>query len=162
MAEALVRDVKPGDCARLGRFFAAICEDETVTRFFHPHRFTLREARRVCSRSAAARDIYIVALDEDEVIAYAMLRGWDQGYEVPSFGLCVLPAHQGAGLGSRLLDHALTCAGARGVQRVMLKVHFDNHAARRLYESRGFDFAKLDDDQLVGYKHLGGGAQNRE
>jgi GNAT superfamily N-acetyltransferase len=160
--EALVRDVTLGDGGRLGRFFAAISGEEAVTRHFHPHAFTHDEARRICSRPAASRDIYILAMDEDEVVGYAMLRGWDEGYEVPSFGLCVLPSHQGAGLGSRLLDYALECACARGAPRVMLKVNFDNHVARQLYESRGFAFLKLDDEQLVGYKHLPVGRQERE
>ena len=156
-----MRAVTLGDGERLGRFFAAISGEEAVTRHFHPHAFTRDEAWRICSRPAASRDIYILAVDADEVVGYAMLRGWDEGYEVPAFGLCVLPSHQGAGLGSRLLDYALACACARGAPRVMLKVNVDNRVARQLYESRGFDFAKFDDDQLVGYKNLEVGPQQR-
>lgn len=158
----IVRDVTLGDGERLGRFFAAISGEEAVTRHFHPHAFTRDEARRICSRPAASRDIYILAMDEDEVVGYAMLRGWDEGYEVPSLGLCVLPSRQGAGLGSRLLDHALECACAHGAPSVMLKVNSDNHVARQLYESRGFAFVRLDDEQLVGHKHLTVGPQARD
>ena len=161
MTAAVIRPVTPGDAERLARFFGALAGDEAVTRFFRPHAFTPDEARRICSPPAAARDIYLVALDEDEVIGYAMLRGWDEGHEVPSFGVCVLPARRGAGLSARLLDHALTCARGRGAQRVMLKVDHDNEMARRLYESRGFELTKLDDEQLVGYKQLDDRPQER-
>jgi GNAT superfamily N-acetyltransferase len=154
--DAVIRQVASSDAARLGRFFAAIAEEEALTLNFHPHDFTQDEADRICTPLSSASDIYMIAVAADEVAGYAMLRGWDEGYEVPSFGVCVLPSRQGAGLGSRLLDHALARARDRGSLRVMLKVYDGNSVARRLYEGRGFVLSRLSDDQLVGYLSLDG------
>ena len=154
--EVLLREVRAADYVRLSEFFAALAEADEVTRHFHPHPFTPRQARRISEPPVGSRDLYFLAVDDDQVIGYAMLRGWDEGYEVPSFGLCVLPARQGEGLGGRLLDYALQRARQRGSERVMLKVNNDNDPARRLYESRGFELERLDEDQFVGYKPLKG------
>jgi [ribosomal protein S18]-alanine N-acetyltransferase len=51
----------------------------------------------------------------------------------------VLPAHQGTGLGARLLAALLTAAAADfGCREVLLEVRVDNARAQRLYERFGF------------------------
>jgi RimJ/RimL family protein N-acetyltransferase len=52
--------------------------------------------------------------------------------------LAVLPAHQGRGIGQRLLDAAVAETRARGARRLRLRVLGPNAAARRLYEACGF------------------------
>jgi len=46
--------------------------------------------------------------------------------------------HRGQGLGARLLDTALSWAGAQGLAWVDLEVLSNNLPARRLYERSGF------------------------
>jgi len=53
------------------------------------------------------------------------------------FGLHVIPAHRGRGLGRQLTGAALAYASASGAYAMYLQVTEDN-AARRLYESVGF------------------------
>lgn len=53
-------------------------------------------------------------------------------------GLAVDPAHQGAGVGRRLVEAALADARARGARKVSLRVLASNAGARRLYERCGF------------------------
>lgn len=52
--------------------------------------------------------------------------------------LVVAPAHRGAGLGSRLLEHALAEARAAGCKRVTLLTDAANAGARRFYARHGF------------------------
>ncbi|MBM3372936.1 MAG: GNAT family N-acetyltransferase [Betaproteobacteria bacterium] len=52
--------------------------------------------------------------------------------------LVVAPAHRGAGLGGRLLEHALAEARAAGCKRVTLLTDRDNAGARRFYARHGF------------------------
>ena len=58
-----------------------------VTAHFHPFPLTPETARRLTRRTHDDR--YYVAVDGSEIVALSMLRGWDQGYEVPSFGILV-------------------------------------------------------------------------
>jgi ribosomal protein S18 acetylase RimI-like enzyme len=56
--------------------------------------------------------------------------------EIESLG--VLPAHRGAGIGTRLLDGLHTALDAQGVRDVVLGVLPGNTAAQRLYERHGY------------------------
>lgn len=155
--EVRIRVAGPTDCGELAAFFEAIGSDETLVAFFHPHPFTREQAEWVCARDSGLRDLYFVANEDDspDIVGYAMLRGWDEGYEVPAFGVCVRPDKQGRRLGRMLLEHAVDAAKAAGAARVMLKVHRDNASARRLYQSAGFAFASgQETEQVVGYKEI--------
>jgi ribosomal protein S18 acetylase RimI-like enzyme len=85
-----------------------------------------------------------------------MLRGWDEGYSVPSFGVAVGSAYRGRGIGRGLLLYAIEYARKRGAPAVMLKVHLDNASARHLYESEGFVFQEIrgDPGQIKGLLEL--------
>jgi ribosomal protein S18 acetylase RimI-like enzyme len=152
-----IHDAGPSDCEALGAFFEAIGSDPALVVFFHPHPFTREQAEWVCGRGPELRDRYLLATEGDSpsIVGYAMLRGWDEGYEVPAFGVCVRPGQQGLGIGRLLLENAIGAAKDAGAKRVMLKVHRDNAGARRLYESAGFAFAPdQETDQVAGYKEL--------
>ncbi len=87
--------LKPADDAALADFFASLSAGGD-DRFFHPHPFTLAEAVRVCR--LVGRDLYLVASRGGRILAYGMLRGWDEGYVVPSLGVAVRPEARGTGL----------------------------------------------------------------
>ena len=78
-----------------------------------------------------------------------MLRGWDEGYAVPSLGIAVRTSAQGRGLGRLMMAHLHAEAGRRGATVVRLRVHPDNVRARRLYESLGYAYAGEDRGELV-------------
>jgi ribosomal-protein-alanine N-acetyltransferase len=66
--------------------------------------------------------------------------GLDLGGEVADLmTMAVAPAAQRHGLGRRLLDELVSRASGDGAAYLMLEVRDDNVAARRLYESRGFE-----------------------
>jgi GNAT superfamily N-acetyltransferase len=155
--EVTIHLAGPTDCAPLTAFFGVLAADLSVREFFHPHPFTADQAEWICTRGAELSDQYFVATegDPENIVGYAMLRGWDEGFETPAFGVCVRPDRQGRGLGRRLLKHAIGPARDAGARRVMLKVHRDNSAARVLYESEGFVFAPgQESEQVVGEKDL--------
>lgn len=155
--DVVIHVAGPSDCEALAAFFDAVGADATVSEFFHPHPFTREQAEWICTRDLTVRDLYFVATEgaAGQIAGYAMLRGWDEGYEIPAFGVCVRPDRQGRGLGKLLLEHALEAARAAGASTVMLKVHRDNARARSLYETAGFAFAPgQTTEQVVGYKVL--------
>jgi ribosomal protein S18 acetylase RimI-like enzyme len=61
------------------------------------------------------------------------------------WGMYVAPSHRGRGIAKRLMMQALEFAAAiRGVRQVTLGVNAGNTAARRLYESAGFEVYGLE------------------
>jgi ribosomal protein S18 acetylase RimI-like enzyme len=143
--------LKPADEGALADFFAALSAGGD-DRFFHPHPFTPGEAARVCR--FAGRDLYLAASRAGRVLAYGMLRGWDEGYAVPSLGVAVHPEARGTGLARAFMTYLHAAARAAGAARVRLKVYPSNHAARRLYESLGYEWQPGADEQLVGLCEL--------
>jgi GNAT superfamily N-acetyltransferase len=130
----------------LAELFAALREagDE---RWFHPHPLTAAEAERLCAY--AGRDVYATLVENGRAVAYGMLRGWDEGFEVPSLGLAVHPTERGRGLARTLMERLHEEARARGASRVRLTVYAANEPARRLYEELGYELEQRGDD-LVG------------
>jgi ribosomal-protein-alanine N-acetyltransferase len=147
-----IRSLSPSDVHALTRFFAAICADEDTVSYFHPHSFDAETAQRICNRDGIHKDRYFAAFDGQMIVGYAMLRGWDEGYEMPSFGVCVRPDARGRGIARSLLSEALSRARTAGACRMMLKAYGENAVARRLYESMGFVF---DQPALPGIQAVG-------
>jgi ribosomal protein S18 acetylase RimI-like enzyme len=139
---AIARPIEPGDAEALSELFAAL--EGTP---FHPHPLTAEEARRLVAYEG--RDAYGILAEGEELVAYGILRGWDDGFSVPSLGVAVHPQHQGRGYGRAMMRWLEEQARHRGAQRIRLRVHADNLAARRLYESLGYAEAGEERGELV-------------
>lgn len=114
---------------------------ETVDgRLFHPHAF----CREAVEPLVESRDEYWLLLKGGTVVGYGMLRGWEEGYAIPSLGIAVADGHRGQGHGERIMNFLHDRAGKRGAKRVRLTVEAENHAARALYRKLGYRQA-LDD-----------------
>ena len=107
-----------------------------LTENFDPFPLTSSEARRIAHASGG--DAYYVAQSDGRAVAFSMLRGFDEGYEVPSFGIFVDREHHGLGIGRQLTMWTIEQARLRGCPAVRLSVYSINTAAKRLYESLGF------------------------
>src|SRR4029077_9854772 len=96
----------PLDEGQLAELFAHL--DQT---FFRPHPMTADEARRIAHYPG--RDVYLVHEVDGQAVAYGFLRGWDEGYDVPSLGVAVRDGHQGQGHGRSMMLalHARAKAG---------------------------------------------------
>lgn len=136
----------------LSRFFENL-QARGVGRFFHPHPLTAESAARVASY--AGDDLYFVLLEDGKVLGYAMLRGWDEGYSIPSLGLVVDPDSHGQGMGRLLMEFLHVAALRRGAEKIRLRVFPDNLAAVSLYRSLGYELTPdPDGPQLVGFLNL--------
>jgi len=102
----------------------------------------------------SGKDLYYVAVSGTAVAAYGMLRGWDEGYQVPSLGIAIHPDARGTGLASTFMQFLHAAARLRGATRVRLKVNSENTAARRLYQSLGYRFEDSDGGEIVGFVDL--------
>jgi|GEM_PF-356352 len=122
--------------------------------FFHPHALDAEAARCIAVHSTAGRDEYWLALSGEELLAYGMLRGWNEGYDVPSLGLAVAPARRGQGIARKMMQHLHRRAIQRGASRIRLKVDQRNSSAKRLYDSLGYRFEKHSSNEFTGYCDL--------
>ena len=135
-------DLVPG----LRSFFRTLASDP-ASALFHPHPFTDGEADRICAY--AGKDLYLAATVSGDVRAYGLLRGWDEGYSIPSLGIAVHPSARGTGLGAAFMKYLHAVAAARGATTIRLKVYAHNLRAKALYERLGYIAAGETDGQLL-------------
>lgn len=154
IATRIIRPLTSDDAEPLAEFFGNIRGDPETIRFFHPHPLTEEYARRLCAMLATTRDEYFAMWDQERIVGYGMLRGWDEGYDVPSFGVCLLPTHRSQGLGQQLLRYALERCRRRGAGRVRLTVYRDNARAVHVYRKFGFVFSPKNEQEWVGLLDL--------
>ncbi len=91
----------------------------------------------------AARDrgcTQIVAHSDGHVVGWCDIinAGREISAHCGTLGMGLLPEVRGRGIGRRLIVAALEDAWQRGFTRVQLSVYTDNHPARALYASVGF------------------------
>jgi ribosomal protein S18 acetylase RimI-like enzyme len=134
----------------LADFFAAIEPEE---HFFHPHPLTPETAAQLAHYTGD--DLYYVAVDGGIVLGYGLLRGWDEGFDVPSLGIAVRREARGTGLATCLMQFLHVAAQRKGATSVRLAVEPDNTGARRLYERLGYVFEETSDGRAVGRLALG-------
>jgi RimJ/RimL family protein N-acetyltransferase len=103
---------------------------------FHPFPLTRETARRLAHERT--RDRYYVAVDREQVVGFMMLRGWEDGYDVPSFGFLVDQAARGKGIGHMLAAFAIEEARRLGAERVRATVYASNLPSRAAMEANGF------------------------
>lgn len=133
-------------------FFEHLHESGVATHF-HPHPFTRQTARE--RALYVGKDVYCVAIAAGEVLGYGMLRGWDDGFAIPSLGIATHSRARGAGIGRMIMEYLHVEARRRGAPKIRLRVHPDNQAAQRLYRSLGYEFqTELDRGQLLGFLTL--------
>lgn len=137
----------------LGRLFARIAVDPKNSQF-HPHPFSDAEAERICT--LAGNDKYVVLRSGCDFQGYGMLRGWNEGFSIPSLGIYIAPELRGTGAARLLMQHLHLIARLSGATQVRLSVYKENFTAFRLYESMGYLFKVSNEssDQLVGMLNL--------
>ncbi|MHB1080817.1 MAG: GNAT family N-acetyltransferase [Prosthecobacter sp.] len=107
---------------------------------FRPHEFTEEAVAVVCD--SPGNDYYCALWRNSQIFAYGMLRGWNDGFEVPALGVAVDPEWHGKGLGRMMIHFLHAVARMRGCCMVILHVDSSNVRARQLYESIGYTFSE--------------------
>lgn len=87
---------------------------------------------------AKKRDVYAGVFWRKRLICVFTLRGWDEGYDVPAFGLVVAADQRGNAVVTGALEVAKIIARLSGSSRMMCKVHPQNRAATTAALRLGF------------------------
>ena len=69
---------------KLTSFFELI-KSKGEDKYFHPHLFNKKKAEELGNYKG--NDLYFLQISGTEICGYGMLRGWDEGYPVPSLGI---------------------------------------------------------------------------
>jgi len=120
--------------------------------YFYPHPYTEDALERIIR--SAGKDLYYVLCEGSGVVGYGMLRGWDEGYDIPSLGIAIHPAARNAGLGKALMCFLHGAARRRGARKVRLRVKAQNTRAMKLYQDLGYVFGPHEQGYLVGFLQL--------
>jgi len=118
------------------------------SKYFHPHLFTDEALNRVVQYTG--KDIYYILIEEDTVLGYGLLRGWDEGYKTPSLGIAIHPSARNTGLGTMFMHFLHTAARRNGATQVRLRVYPENVKGIKLYKDLGYKFKTKESKYLVG------------
>ena len=76
--------LRSGHADALMQMFEEISRD-VASVHFHPHPFDAEWTERIWRHQG--KDLYFGLLHDGAMVGYGMLRGWDDGYDVPSLGI---------------------------------------------------------------------------
>ncbi|MEJ7700929.1 MAG: GNAT family N-acetyltransferase [Pyrinomonadaceae bacterium] len=127
-----MRPLEPTDAAAISAFMRA--QSSEYLRFFHA--FGSDESAIAEMLSTVRGRIFTQeSFGKPNLAGVFMLRGWDAGYEVPSFGVLIDEKYRGGAFMRLTLDTAKLICRLSGAKRLMAKIHPDNvspRGARRL------------------------------
>jgi ribosomal protein S18 acetylase RimI-like enzyme len=149
-----VAELSIADEDQLVGLFGVLVTDPQTVEFFHPHPLTAEYALQLCRSQGVKKDRYYLTRRQGQLVGYSMLRGWDEGYDVPSFGGCVHPAARGTGVGHFLVIHAIGAAYALGARKLRLSLYKANLRALHIYTKVGFAFSAKNERELIGWLDL--------
>jgi GNAT superfamily N-acetyltransferase len=149
--------LKPSKCRTLALRLQK--EDREYIKYFHPFPFDASEIRK--RLVAARKDFYWGIFCGKELVGFFMLRGMDDGYEVPSYGVYISRKWSGKGLSKLSLLFSISWCRVNGFKTLMLKVHPKNHIARKMYEDNGFVTVGVDskNDNFIMHRTLAEGGR---
>jgi RimJ/RimL family protein N-acetyltransferase len=113
------------------------------TKYFVPFSFEEDSIKKIIGD--AVNDKFFGVFINDGLAGFYMLRGFDQGYEIPSYGIWISDKYSGLGLSKLTLQHAITFCKLNGLKKIMLKVHPEHTIAKNIYENFGFKQQGIDE-----------------
>jgi len=110
--------------------------DKEYSKYFIPFTFDFETISEILSK-AKNDQIYGIYVKQN-LAGFYMLRGFDEGYSVPSYGVWISEKYANEGLSTFTLQHAISFCKLNSIKKLMLKVHPENLAAKHIYEKYGF------------------------
>lgn len=114
--------------------------------YFKPFLFDEDTLRSVLSE--VHEDVFEGLYQGERLIGLMMLRGWDEGYEVPTLGVMIDEQHRNHGLMTLTVEVAKVICRMRKVHRIMYKAHPDNVPAK---SATRLGFTQTGVDNSTGY-----------
>jgi RimJ/RimL family protein N-acetyltransferase len=122
---------------------ALLSEKPKYLEYFTPFEFSIESITNILSQ--AVKDKYFGIFVDNDLVGFYMLRGLDEGYDIPSYGVWISSKYSNKGLSKLTLFHSFSFCKLNNIKTLMLKVYPDNIIAKNLYETLGFVKTGTDD-----------------
>lgn len=110
---------------------------------FIPFEMNLQNLKSIIEQ--ADKDLFIGVFVAKKAAGFFMLRGFDNGYEIPSYGVWISKQYANKGLAKLTLQHSIAICRMSGVKKIMLKFHPENIIAMKMYKKFGFIETGIDE-----------------
>jgi ribosomal protein S18 acetylase RimI-like enzyme len=117
---------------------------ESYIRYFSPFTFEIDTISKLLL-NADKDQIYGIELNDGistRIIGFYMLRGLDEGYTDPMYGVFISEEFSSIGIAKLTLSHAEVFCKMNNFHRLLLKVYVENGKAKNLYSFLGFKTVK--------------------
>ncbi len=147
-----IKELQPEQASILSALILNAPKDHT--KYFTPFSFEENSLKIIIND--AVNDKFFGIFINDELVGFYMLRGFDDGYKVPSYGVWISDKFSRLGLSTLTLHHAIAFCKINGLKKIMLKVHPENIFAKNIYETFSFKQEGIDpkNSNLIYYKSL--------
>ena len=117
-----IQQLKLADVAAVAEFMRL--QSPEYLNFFYA--FGLEESAIAEMLESAEKDVYSGVFWRGELVGIFFLRGWDAGYEMPSFGVIIDENYRGRAFLNLTVDAAKLICKLSGINRYMVKIHPHN------------------------------------
>ncbi|CAN5711750.1 hypothetical protein BH20ACI4_BH20ACI4_26730 [soil metagenome] len=125
----LIRPLERQDAATVSSFLRS--QTAEYLRFFYAFGSDENAVAEILSNNK--KDVYSGVFWQDNLAGIFFLRGWDAGFEIPSFGVLIDEKYRGKAFLSLTVDTAKLICKMSGVNQYMVKIHPDNTALRNVH-----------------------------
>lgn len=139
-----IRPLAEADCEVVADLLAGSRPE--YTRFFHPFAFDAAAIGALVAKAVLDQWFMLEMCDGGGFApaGFYMLRGLDEGFPDPMYGVFIAEKYAGRGLARLTLEHAKTQCRLHAWPCLRLKVAPENTRARRIYETAGFEQERVD------------------
>jgi N-acetylneuraminate synthase/N,N'-diacetyllegionaminate synthase len=147
----ILEEVFPGHEADLTLVFSRIHADGDE-KTFHLHALDRETAKRICENGG--RDYCALVKCNGKTAGYTLLRGWEEGYDIPTVGIYILPEFRGKGLSACVLESLVLEARQRCASKMMAKVYRDNLPSLRAFQRAGYSVGREEGNIVYFYASI--------
>lgn len=134
MKEIILKKLGPESAEELSELMQK--ENPEYSKYFIPFEFDLHTIQEKIKKLHL--DSFWGIFIDETLAGFYMLRGFDEGYKIPSYGVWISKKYAGKGLSKFTLRHAISYCRINNIKEIMLKVHPENVIAKKIYEDFGF------------------------
>lgn len=134
------------------KFIEFIEKNKNDLTYFYPHKMDYENLINMLEKNKL--DHYKIVVQQNEIIGYGILRGWEEGYEIPSLGIMIDKNFRGIGLSKLVMNYLEVLSKIMGSKNIRLVVHKNNVIAYNLYKRLNYEFSEHSQTHLIGLKKI--------